>query len=104
MVSVDQTQNVTWGILTIFSTSRACIAWMMKQQNRKYIFLFILWMHVSLKFLDYTCASGSESTVARTQKTKLYRPRRFDLASFVKGSVMVISLESTLVKFVLQLF
>ena len=33
----------------------------------------ILWMHVSLKFLEYTCAGGPESTVPRTQKTKLYR-------------------------------
>ena len=31
-------------------------------------------------------ASGPEATVARTQKLKLYRPRRFDLGSFVKGS------------------
>lgn len=30
-------------------------------------------MHVSLKFLEYTCAGGPESTVPRTQKTKLYR-------------------------------
>jgi hypothetical protein len=44
-------------------------------------------MHVSSKFLEYTCASGPESTVPRTQKLKLYRPRRFDLSFLMKGSV-----------------
>jgi hypothetical protein len=52
-----------------------------------YIYVFLLLcMHVSLKFLEYTCASGPESTVPRTQKLKLYRPRRFDPSSLMKGS------------------
>jgi hypothetical protein len=47
-------------------------------------------------FLEYTCAGGPESTVTRTQKTKLYRPRSFDLSSFVKGSARYLEISNKL--------